>query len=297
MVYSKRLVVALTAALALHTLILASGAHFLNRRAVSLASRDEPLLLNLVESPDPRPAYRLVETSQPATEPVEETDLISTQDSNAADRSDDDGERLAPHFAEASEFDEAPLPPAEHGPAPEPEPPPKPETTGPPSREILDMTALDPMPLTGPGESGDDRFEVAQAPATPQVPEPTPARGPRGRLHGGVRETGFLAFEAMRHEVAPYFEKIRRAVRREWYAALQLNYSGVLPTKAVLECAINPQGELVYVNIVSRGNSPSYAPLCKMAIEKAGPFGPFPFKVPDVYRNKNLEITWTFHFL
>ena len=40
-----------------------------------------------------------------------------------------------------------------------------------------------------------------------------------------------------------------------------------------------------------------YAALCKEAIEKAGPFGPFPFVVPDMYRNRNLEIRWSFNFL
>jgi hypothetical protein len=41
----------------------------------------------------------------------------------------------------------------------------------------------------------------------------------------------------------------------------------------------------------------TYAPLCREAIEKAAPFSAFPFKVPEIYRDENLEIRWTFSFL
>jgi hypothetical protein len=64
-----------------------------------------------------------------------------------------------------------------------------------------------------------------------------------------------------------------------------------------VDCAISPSGEVVSVTIVDPGESVSFAPLCKEAIEEAGPFPPFPFEVPEAYRNRNLEIRWTFSFL
>jgi hypothetical protein len=108
---------------------------------------------------------------------------------------------------------------------------------------------------------------------------------------------GFLSFEAMESEFAPYLRDVRNRVERRWKALIQLRYSGSSTTKAVLDCAIDSKGRLVHVTVVEPGDSASYAGLCKEAIERAGPFPPFPFEVPAVYRNKNLEIRWTFSFL
>lgn len=67
--------------------------------------------------------------------------------------------------------------------------------------------------------------------------------------------------------------------------------------KAVIDCEINAEGELVSVNVVGTDNDKLYSALCRDAVQRAGPFGPFPFEVPDIYRGKNLEIRWTFSFL
>ena len=101
----------------------------------------------------------------------------------------------------------------------------------------------------------------------------------------------------MEDEIAPYLKEVRARVERNWRAALQLRYSGTTPTKAVLECSIRPDGMLEHVRIVEGGDSPTYAPLCKEAIERAAPFPAFPFKVPEIYRERSLQIRWTFSFL
>ena len=49
--------------------------------------------------------------------------------------------------------------------------------------------------------------------------------------------------------------------------------------------------------MVEPGSSLTYAVLCRQAVEMAAPFGPFPFDVPEIYRNHNLEITWKFSYL
>lgn len=182
-----------------------------------------------------------------------------------------------------------------------------------PPKSILDVAKRDelsPLDLAGKREAEETVASAAppaqeEAAASKRVPvaELTPApslRGGkfRGSVEGDVAEgKGFQAFEAMKSEVAPYMMEIRRRVERHWRAAMTLKYSGTTPTKAVIDCAISPEGELLYVTIVEPGSSVSFAPICKESIEKAGPFPPFPFKVPDIYRNKNLEIHWTFNFL
>ena len=119
----------------------------------------------------------------------------------------------------------------------------------------------------------------------------------RGTIDGGVKNEGFLANEAIRDKVAPYLKSIRSRVERNWQTALHLKYLGTTPTKAVLDCVIGQNGQLISVTIVDPGSATGYAPICKEAIEKAAPFDPFPFQVPEMYRNKNLEIRWTFSFL
>jgi len=141
----------------------------------------------------------------------------------------------------------------------------------------------------------------AEPPMFPQIPPsiaPAPTPGPsHGRVDGGVKTKGFLGFEAERNEFAPYLQAIQRKVEARWRSTLQMKYSGVSQTQAVIDCSIRPDGKLEMVQIIDPGNSVTYAPLCKEAIEKAGPFSPFPFTVPEVYRSKNLEIRWTFSFM
>ncbi len=91
--------------------------------------------------------------------------------------------------------------------------------------------------------------------------------------------------------------KVRNRVEREWRAALQLRYSGVSRTYAIIECSIRPDGTLEYAKIIEPGSSLTYAVLCRQAIEQAGPFGPFPFDVPEIYRSENLRITWKFSYM
>jgi hypothetical protein len=162
------------------------------------------------------------------------------------------------------------------------------------------------QPEQPPTKPKEEPFQVAAAqgrapdiPATQSADAPDPKRGEtRGRAEGGVvKSMGFVGFEGMRHELAPFLQEVRDRVEKRWRALLELKYSGTSPTEAVLDCAIRADGTLVFVKIADAGNSASYAPLCQEAIQKAAPFPPFPFNVPEMYRNKDLEIRWTFSFL
>jgi outer membrane biosynthesis protein TonB len=320
----------------LHLLVIAALAYGPHGGPSALASSGEPLVVQLRPQSQERTREenrRLVAPGAPTTDPIPSTDAISTERSKASDMSGSDGEGHAPAVDKVDEFD-APGGGAPHTVAPQPEAKPveakKPEA---PAKEAAEEKARTKAPnrpepsktpagvsvsesgaKPSPREPKDDAKEKpktppqedmkiakAEPPVAPLAPPslaPAVEPGPsHGRVQGGVKNKGFLGFEAERSEMAPYLREIQQRVEKRWRATLQLKYSGVSQTQAVVDCEIGPDGKLVSVQIVDPGNSVSYAPLCKESIEKAGPFSPFPFTVPDAYRSKNLEIRWTFNFM
>ncbi|NIA15595.1 MAG: hypothetical protein GWP08_16150 [Nitrospiraceae bacterium] len=299
MTYTKRIIVAGGCAALLHAALLLGMACFRTPPATVLAARPEPIVLNLNPQPPPQPK-RFIETHTPADAPVEPTDLIAMHNSKARDLSDAVGTREAPHVEQIDDFDqESALPPAPEPLQPRPSVPAAPPVPAKEAPPLSEASSGDPVYVREPQAKSiapAEPFEIAQAQPQPPPSDEPPATE-RGRVEGGVKRQGFAAFEAMEHELAPYLREVRRRVDRNWRAALQLRFSGTSPTRAVLDCAIRPDGRLAYVNIVEAGGSATFAPLCKQAVERAGPFPPFPFEVPDMYRDKNLEIRWTFRFL
>lgn len=306
MTYGRRLTIAACLAALIHGAAVVSLGHIPQWRTAPQEAVPEPIVLNL--RPHSEPARRLIDQDSSSEEPPDPTDLISEMNAKARDMTDGGADGAAPRVAHVGEFDQAPRPAPEPirpqtGPPPERER--KPEATQetepvPSTKERLPATRPQaPKDSEEPRESEPKRFEVARAqPPSPEAGAPdTPPSDPRGRVEGNAMRKGFLAFEAMADEVAPYLRDVRRRVETRWRAALHLRYSGTTTTQAVLDCAIAPDGTLAYVRIVDPGGSPSYAALCREAIERAGPFPPFPFQVPDMYREKNLEIRWTFSFL
>jgi len=287
--------------------------------AIGPADSDEPLVLNL--QPDRESARNFVDTAVPAEDEVRpDTDLISDKASKASDVEDSEGERLAPRLERVSDVDDlaGPMTPAPSAPPqpaspeaapvepqPEPQEPADSEEVPDETEEIEALTSLaraeHEMPPLADETSGQARAQMARA--QPQ-PETAPAAPPqphlgvsKSRADGGAEGKGFVGFEALEHELGPYLKQIRDRVERNWRTALEMRFSGSAKTKAVLECAISPQGKLVQVKIVESGDSPTFALVCKQSIEKASPFPPFPFDVPAIYRTQNLEIRWTFSFL
>jgi outer membrane biosynthesis protein TonB len=171
--------------------------------------------------------------------------------------------------------------------------------------ESTDKTTQNSAPENGAAQSVDDDASKSGRQAPPAkglegVEGAPPGIAPgqaRGRVDGGVLNEGFVGFEAMKSDVAPYLKQVRTSVERKWFAAMAFRYQGVSPTKAIVDCAISSDGKLVSVEIRDEGSIPLFAKICKDAIESAAPFPPFPFKVPDMYANKNLEIRWTFNFM
>ncbi|MBN2308824.1 MAG: TonB C-terminal domain-containing protein [Candidatus Hydrogenedentes bacterium] len=303
--YRTRMTRAFVLALLLHTLLFVVPSEWRpGHDALGLASVQEPIVLNLQQEERP---LRLVDTVAPAQRPVDpDTDLIAEHASNASGLAEKAGERLAPSFERASEFDELPVPAVagEETPAPPevPEPkgavdvpvPPVLETDAAEVEAPAEAVVVKEEPAAEP-EPEEEPVQVAQAELTAR-PRQDPKKG-RARPDGGAKADGFVGFEAKEHEFAAYLKDVQRRVERRWRAMIQMRYSGSSPTKVVVDCEIAPTGQLVYAKVVDRGNSGSFAPLCKEAMEAAAPFPPFPFTVPPIYRNQNLEIRWTFSFL
>jgi len=295
--YRKRMSWAAGCSLVLHVLIVSPGGCGREGLSVGLASTEEPLVLNLQQ---PESVKRLIDNVVPAERPVEETDLIAEEHSAAQDTADGNGDRNTPAVDEIDTFDELRAAPTEPLPdLPTPEPAPASDSADPQPEEPITtaMVELEPPSAEIP-ESVPTEGDVPQPPQ-PESPQTADleAGKMRARFEGGAPDNGFTSFEAMKSELAPYLKEIRRRVEMRWQSAVAFQYSGTSPTRAVLDCTISPRGHLVKVQIVDEGESARFAPMCKEAIETAAPFPPFPFEVPKIYRNKNLEIRWTFSFL
>ncbi len=309
--YRKRIKFALIVSLVIHLLVIfAAGVHLSRTQIGTAAVSRKPIVLNL-QKPKPKQVRKLVDSHTESEEAIEETDLISDMNSKAQDMSDVDSGKPTPLVEEFDDFERlASLPRPK--PAAQPKPPPQPrqpdqkeqvESRKAPKEHELKTTAMLNKPLEEKPKPVEKKMAKMEAieeikpeeePAPPEEPHNNITQAPKG---GGVVAKGFAGFEALKHELAPYMKNIRNRVEVRWRTLLEMRYSGVTTTTAVIDCAINPDGELVSVTIIEMGDSVSFAPLCKEAIEQAKPFGPFPFDVPDIYRTKNLEIRWSFNFM
>lgn len=319
--YTTRITLAALVSALLHGAGFAMLYHRYEPRPIPPEARPEPIVLNLQPDPvpPPEPPRQLVEVTMPSIEAPLPTDRIAETHAEAMDQVARRTDNAAPEL-ELDRFDEIPqspsplvppVPPV--APAPEPiaepvtEEPRKTEDTVPKEpREARDTRRLlEPMDVSQedvpdparvePREATkrEEPIKIAQAtPAPSELPRPG-----RSRDQNGVANEGPTNFSAIQSEIAPYLKHVRRKVERRWNEMLYTRYSGTTPVKAVIDCAINADGELVSVTVAGTDNDRLYSALCRDAVMRAGPFGPFTFEVPDIYRGKNLEIRWTFNFL
>jgi hypothetical protein len=310
MTYRTRMRVCLAVSFAVHAAVFVQvPLPGFPERTPAPAPSPEPVVLQLQPPQQPQPK-RLIDVTTPTQDPVDElTDLIAEANSRAADAFDADSDTNAPRVEEVGEFDRIAAPPPMPQPTPPPAPPvqPAPEPTPEPvEQEEASPDRMEVAQLMQPPEAVQSQPAPPQPPIQQQPPQPPPPESAdadvptgneRGRVQGGVKSKGFLGFEAKQHEFAPYLKVIRNRVERHWKQAILLRFSGATPRKAVLDCAIAPDGRLVEVTIVETGGSGTYAEMCRQAILDAGPFPPFPFEVPPGYRSENIEIRWTFSYL
>jgi hypothetical protein len=278
---------------------------------------------------------QIVEAGAAAQQPVAETDLISSAETQAQDQSDAAGDPSKPAVDEVDEFDQlgasATPPPAFESPpvieAPAiPSAGPtaaeaRPASPAAPARvanaESGSLSARSATTESGPAPAREDQPDVSAAASPPEaLPDALPERfqvaaatppasqvpvqeleATRGREQGGATHSGFTSFEANKHELGEYMLHVRNLVELEWRTALRVKYAGVSRTYAIIECSIRPDGTLEFARVLEPGSSLTYAVMCRQAIEQAAPFGAFPFDVPEIYRNENLEITWKFSYL
>jgi outer membrane biosynthesis protein TonB len=332
MTYQKRMVTAIAVSLLIHALAL--GLSGFGSRLYGPGGPSPvpgpPLVVDLQPSQEEL-ATQAVASAAPAQRSPQDTNLISDRDSNAQDPQDTvQGKVLAPLDTKSLDSYElgggTPVPPKS-----------KPEKLAPPAEKKAKESPRRPAaekieekkapeqakPTNKHGEKPDAvamaKADLGQAnPAAaeqaaraaeaasgaPQPPTLPSGEGPgakpgkfRGSIQGGIMGKGVLGFEAKKDQLAAYLLEVQRRVELKWNMAMGLRYTGTTPTKAVVDCVIGPDGNLVRVDIVKEGNSPTYAPICRESIVNAAPFPKFPFEVPDIYRDKTLEIRWTFNFL
>ncbi len=183
-------------------------------------------------------------------------------------------------------------PATREAPAPTPEPP---EETPPRDERMQVAQARPPQPAQPPVPPSTPQAAQAPSPRA-AAPSDTPPRAGRSRVQGQAMNRGVLSFEANRDEIAEYLTIVRDRVERAWTAMLATRYQGTQPTRAVIDCVIAPDGRLLEARIVESGER-IFAGLSQRALQDAGPFPPFPFEVPDLYRTNNIEIRWTFSYL
>ncbi len=320
MTYAQRMKRSAVASVLIHVLLLAAPWSARSARdSWGLTPHHAPLVLNLQP---PQAIRRLADVQTPAGEPVQPTDLIGEFDAQAADEVLRDGGEAGPQVDEVAEFDmlaASPAPAAPTPPAP-PQPMLQEDATDATAESPAQMTELEPDTVPdAPLRVADARISTPSPILPPHVPLPpsmppsfpdydSPAadrpapleeesRTTKGRVRDQVKQRGLAGFEAMQDQIAPYLREVRRRVERRWHVALLTRYSGVHPTEAVIDCAIAPDGSLLFARIVGRPQDRVFAALCRAALEQAAPFPPFPFEMPDLYREKHLEIRWTFSFL
>ncbi|MCA1901059.1 MAG: TonB C-terminal domain-containing protein [Candidatus Hydrogenedens sp.] len=123
------------------------------------------------------------------------------------------------------------------------------------------------------------------------------SKKPQGKIYNQVKKEGILGFEALQDQLAPYLRQIQKKVEQYWIHFLLTRYSGTKSTEVIIDCEINSEGKIVKIEVVGQPDDPFYTAICKEALQKASPFSPFLFQVPDIYQNKNLQIRWTFRFM
>lgn len=310
--YATRIKIAAVFSLLIHVAGIALVGYDGRPMTAALPAQSDPIVLDLQPEPQPQPEAprRLVDVAVPAPVPPDPSDRIAEEHAEAMDLAMRPAERPGPDL-EVDDFDTLPreaAPPLPPAPVPAPTAPPMEqpteETKAPPKEapEVKrDPTPPDrvdeflPKPSGSPAPPAPEEGPLKIAQAEPLLPR-EPERG-KTRERGGVTKQGETNFDAIQSEIAPYLKQVRDKVERQWHQMLYTRYSGTSPVKAVIDCAINPMGELVSVTVAGTDQDRIYSALCRDAVQRAGPFGPFPFKVPEIYRGKNLEIRWTFSFL
>ncbi|HOV34212.1 MAG TPA: TonB C-terminal domain-containing protein [Candidatus Hydrogenedens sp.] len=273
----------------------------------------KPIRVEFVKQEQQKTVKKLVEVTTPSDEAPTNTENIAEFNSLASGPEKKDGDQPGPSFTEESNFETLGSPPQQTQLA---NVIPQPKYL--PAKEPKEKTSKkEEVPkLLNNEESGEEKAmskkeEVASVMLKNESPkenedeqQPTQPeylmgsiQKPQGKLYNQVKKEGILGFEAIQDQLAPYLREIQKKVEQHWIHYLLTRYSGTKPTEVVIDCEINSEGQIVKIEIVNNPDDPLYAGICKQALQKSAPFSPFPFQAPDIYKNKNLQIRWTFNFM
>ena len=297
-----------------------------HKEPIGITAKKEPVVLQLQPPQDAQERKALVESVIPSAMLPEIKTNIAEDNAVATDTILYEGDESAPRFDKIDDIDMLPVkertpqepsplsdatPELEETKAEEKSTPDTPIIEALPDEleaDVLQLVQKKPEKKTEtkekPKAEPRERVQVAREQSIPSLPVPptppaqdTPHEGRSRDANRGVEQVGLAGYEAIQDDLAPYLKNMKAQVDLYWKEKLLLHYTGSKPTKVEIDCEIDHNGHLVKVEIVGNPKDKIYAALCKQALVLASPYGPFTFEVPDVYRNQNLEIRWSFNFL
>lgn len=282
-------------------------------KSPSFIASPKPIRVEFVKQEQQRTVKKLVEVTTPSDEAPTNTENIAEFNSVSSGPEKKDGDQPGPAFTEESKFEtlgSQPRPTQLANVIPQPKSLPaiKPEEKTSKKEEVPKLLS---NKDNEENKVMSKKEEVASVMLKneltkdkedeEQTIQPEHLMGsiqkPQGKLYNQVKREGILGFEAIQDQLAPYLREIQKKVEQYWIHYLLTRYSGTKPTEVVIDCEINSEGQIVKIEIVNNPDDPLYAGICKQALQKSAPFSPFPFQVPDIYQNKNLQIRWTFNFM
>lgn len=199
MLYLERLKYSAAASVLVHLVVLLSAGYQMTSNSVGVTPSAEPIVLNLTPRVEPEKVVeeeeetqrlsRLIDPGAATNEAINETDLISSQDSKAQSSAASEGDPDKPAVDRIDDFDEIGRQPTVQ---PQPEPtalipqPPRPEPVVEPAPELEPAEpeaepALEPEPMPEPAEEAPDEqgaLEVASEPRESEPVETEPAPEP-----------------------------------------------------------------------------------------------------------------------
>lgn len=185
-------------------------------------------------------------------------------------------------------------PPGDTEPAPEEQRPTAEARPGPsrqprPPRPPAEPSRTEPAPPTA--FQLDDSFRPGRPSLTPAEEEAL-AR---------AEAEGEFSFEATQHFFADYFLHLRREIENTWVLLLMTRYTGLEPSRAVVDFQILPDGSVRGLAVRSgEGDEEIFPLVCTMAVRNAGPFPPVPYdsipQLPPEARDLPLRVRVNFNY-
>lgn len=177
-----------------------------------------------------------------------------------------------------------PVPPAPDEPAEEPAE--EPEESRQPERDEADVTVS--SPAERPEERRERQLPVPPSPQQAPSPGEAPSVAPESRpgeigyseaeedMLADALARGEFSNEASKHLFADYYLAMRREIERTWNLLLTTRYTGLAPSRAVIDFTIRPDGTIGSIIVQAAEGDTLFPVVSSSAIQRSAPFGPRP---------------------